>query len=142
MDTIIAQQPFDDVLEQTGGKIIVTNKDYHLQPIFALAQGEFASKNPDIVSRLLKVYDKTNKWIAENIDEATKIVSDFNGLDPEGCRQYYETRDWVIGWDTQFNDSLTGSIQFALDNGNITESFDQSELVDTSYLESAGLYSK
>lgn len=142
VDTIIGQQPFDEVLEQTGGKIIVTNKDYHLQPIFALAQGTFAKNNPDTVSRILKVYDKTNKWIAENVDEATKIVSDFNGLDPEGCKQYYETRDWVIGWDPQFNDSLTESIQFALDNNNITSLFDQADLVNTSYLENAGLYSK
>ena len=142
LDTVIAAQPFEPTLEQTGGKLIVTNKDYNVQPVFILAKGDFAKKNPEIVSRVLKVLDKATKWGLENPDEAVKIVSDFNGSDIEGVRTYFETRDWVIGWQENLEGGLEDSIQFAYDNGNITSKFDVKDLVNTSFLENAGLYNK
>ncbi len=142
LDANIAEQPFDAVLEQTGGKIITTNKDYNVQPVFILANGEFARSNPDTVSRILKAYDKANKWAAENPEEAAKIVSDINGNDIEGVKTYYNTRQWTIGWDESLTKGLNESIQFSFDNGNIPEVFDAGNLVDTSFLEQAGLYSK
>ena len=107
-----------------------------------MAKGDFAKKNPEIVSRVLKVLDKATKWGLENPDEAVKIVSDFNGSDIEGVRTYFETRDWVIGWQENLEGGLEDSIQFAYDNGNITSKFDVKDLVNTSFLENAGLYNK
>lgn len=142
LDANIAEQPFDAVLEQTGGKIITTNKDYNVQPVFILANGEFARNNPDTLARILKAYDKANKWAAENQEEAAKIVSDINGNDVEGVKTYYNTRQWTIGWDESLTAGLNESIQFSYDNGNIPEVFDAEDLVDTSFLEKAGLYNK
>ena len=142
IDTVFTAPPFENAIEQTGGKLITTNKEYYVQPVFILANGTFAKENPEFVSRLLKVFDETNKWIVENVDEATKIVSDFNGADEATVRGYYDNRDWVIGWHNDLTENLSDSIQFSYDNGNITSLFDANDLVDTSYLESAGLYKK
>ncbi|MBQ3899458.1 MAG: ABC transporter substrate-binding protein [Lachnospiraceae bacterium] len=142
LDANIAEQPFEAALEQTGGKIITTNKDYNVQPVFVLASGEFARNNPDTLSRILKAYDKANRWIYENEEEAAKIVSDINGNDIEGVKTYYKTRQWTIGWDENLTKGLNESIKFSYDNGNIPAIFDAGELVDTSFLEKAGLYKK
>lgn len=143
VDTIIISQPkFDLNIEQTGGKIITTNAETNLAAVFVLADNGFASKNPEIVQRILKVYDKTNAWIAENPEEATKIVAEYNGTDEESNKKYYETHDWVIGWSQDLTDTIKSTIEFSYNQGNIISKFDASELIDTSYLEAAGLYSK
>lgn len=143
VDTIFASQPnIESTVEKTGGKVLTTNKDYETAVTLILADNDFATANKDTVARILKVFDKTNQWMAENQEEAAQIVADYNGVSPETVLKYYETREWKVGWSEDNQKAITSTIQFSYDLGNITTLFDADEIVDTTYLQSAGLYQK
>lgn len=129
-------------IEENGAKVIVDNHDYDVAATLILAKNDFAQENPDTVSRILKVFNETNKWIADNQEEAEQIVADYAGVPIEDAKNYYEHREWSIGWSDELTQTIANTIQFSYEQGNISTLFEADELIDTSYLEAAGLYSK
>lgn len=143
VDAIQPNQPnFDTDAAKADGKIIATNKDYNLAVTLVLARDDFAKQNPEIVSRVLKVFNETNEWIKNNQDEAVKIVADYFGITEEAALKYYTTREWNIGWSDKLTKTLEATIEYEYSQGLITSKPDVSKLYDTSYLEAAGLYNK
>ena len=129
-------------IEENQAKVLVDNHDYDIAATFILAKNDFAQENPETVSRILKVFDKTNNWIAENQEEAEQIVADYAGISLEDAKSYYQFRDWTIGWSEELTRTIANTVQFSYGQGNISTSFEADELIDTSYLEAAGLYGK
>jgi sulfonate transport system substrate-binding protein len=111
--------------------------------IFTVLYGRSAylEQNPDIVARYLKVIDRTNKWIAENQEESVQIVADFMGNDDlDSTRNYYQSRNWIVGVDEGLVDTLNGTIQFSMNEGLITRTDLKAEdLVTDAYVKAAGL---
>lgn len=130
----------EDALEQTGGVLVTTSKGYDTTVVFNVADNEYATANPDIVSRYLKVLDETNEWIRENQEEATQIVSQAIGAEQQVVEAYWNTFIHVITWDKKYEAILADTIDYLYEQGTIVEKPSVSELVDTSYLENAGLY--
>ncbi len=143
VDAITVTQPnFDNYAEKSGGKIIVTNKDYNLAATFILATDDFATGNPDTVARVLKVFDQTNKWIEENLDEAVTIVADYFGIEETNARKYWDTRVFDIGWSDELTETLGATVEYEYEQGLIKAKFDPKDAIDTTYLELAGLHTK
>ena len=143
VDAITTTQPnFDSYAEKSGGKIIVTNKDYNLAATFILATDDFATKNPDTVARVLKVLDQTNKWIEENLDESVTIVADYFGIAEADARKYWDTRVFDIGWSDELTETLGATVEYEYAQGLIKAKFDPNDAIDTTYLELAGLHTK
>lgn len=143
IDAFFGQEPnLDNIISQTGGKIIGDNSGLTLLGAYVIADNEYAKANPDVTTSLLKVFDKADQWMAENPDEAAEIVAEYTGGSAEDLKKYYESREWSTVWNDELTASIDDTIQFSYDLGNIKEVFDVSELVDTTYLEEAGLYQK
>ncbi|MDY6243791.1 MAG: ABC transporter substrate-binding protein [Lachnospiraceae bacterium] len=130
----------DKNVEQTGGHVVSTSEGYDNTVVYQIANNEYASKNPDIIARYLKVLDKTNQWIAENKEEASQITADFIGTTPDVIEQYWDSRTFKIGWEDSLYHDISNTIDFAVEQGTIESKFDAEELVDLTYLEKAGLY--
>lgn len=143
IDAFLGQEPnIDNILEQTGGKIIADNKGIETSAVFVLVDQAYAQANSDNVVRLLKAFAQATEWMEDNQEEAHKLVADYNGSSVENLKKYYETRQWSITWNNELTKAVQGTIDFAYDQGNIPEKFDVFDLADTSYLEKAGLYQK
>lgn len=130
----------DSIIEQTGGHLVATSEGFDNTVIYQIVNNSYASENPDIVARYLKVLDETNQWISENLEEADQIVADFISSTPEEVEAYWNTRTFTVGWDDNLESEISDTIDFAYEQGTIEEKFDVKELIDTSYLEKAGLY--
>jgi sulfonate transport system substrate-binding protein len=139
---IIAQPNFDTYMEKSGGTIVATNKDYNLAATFILATDDFAENNPDTLSRILKVFDETNTWIYDNVDEAAQIVADYFGEDKEDALKYLNTREFAIGWNDDLTATFQATVEYEYSQGLINNKFNVEDAIDTSYLEAAGLYAK
>jgi sulfonate transport system substrate-binding protein len=141
IDAIAIDEPALSKLKSSGFVEVSTAEGY--DRIFTVVYGrtEYLEQNPDIVARYLKVIDETNRWIAENQDESIRIVADFMGSDDlEGTKNYYESRNWLVGVDQSLIDTLNETIQFSLDEGLITRTdLKAEELVSDAYAKAAGL---
>ena len=122
---------------------ICTSRGYDNIFIVAFVRTEYAKKNPQIVSRYLKVIKRANDWIAKNIDEATNIVIEFMGSnadDFEGTKKYLEDRTWLVAVDQDLIDRLDDTIKFCREYELITrDDLDAKNLVNAAYVKEAGL---
>lgn len=139
VDLITGSQPtLDDVLEQVDGHVVTSSKGIDSCIVVALGREEYMKANPDITARFLKVLDETNKWIAENVDEASQIVATFTNTEKEDARKYYDTRTWEIGFPEELKTILADTLDFSYKQGVITNN-DVTTLYDDSYIKAAGL---
>jgi len=139
VDLITGSQPtLDTVLGQVNGKVVATSKGYDSCIVVALGKSEFMEANPDITARYLKVLDKTNKWMAENVDEASQIVATFTNTEKADARKYYDTRTWEIGFSDDLKAILADTLDFSYKQGVVTNN-DVKILYDDSYIKAAGL---
>jgi len=120
---------------------ISTSRGYDKAINVTFIQTDYAKKNPQIVSRYLKVINQTNDWIAQNPDEATRIVAKYSGSDDlSGIRKFLENRNWLVAVDQVLIDSLNDTIKFCRDQELITrDDLDAKNLVVDTYVKAAGL---
>jgi len=120
---------------------ICTSRDYGGAFILTFVRTEYAKQNPQIVSRYLKVIKKANDWIAQNTDEATRIVLKFMGSDDfAGTKKSFESRIWLVATDQGLIDRLNDTIKFCREQGMITrDDLDAKNLVSDVYVKGAGL---
>lgn len=141
VDAVFASEPnIDTVLEQTGGRIVEGTAGIAVLGVYVIADNQYAKANPDIAAGVLRVFDKTNKWILENEDEAAEIVANYVGGSADDLKKFYDSEEWVTTWNDEFTEGVEDTIKFSYDQGSIKEIFDVFDLVDTTYLEKAGLY--
>jgi len=136
------EPPLSQTLKEDSNLVeICKSGDYDKIFIVTYVRTEYAQKNPQIVSRYLKVIKKANDWIAQNADEAVRIVAKFMGSDDiEGTRTYLNTRIWPVGVDQALIDSLNDTIKFSREYELITrDDLDAKNLVVDTYVKAAGL---
>jgi sulfonate transport system substrate-binding protein len=120
---------------------ISTSRGYDKLFILAFVRTEYAKQNPQIVSRYLKAIKRTNDWIAQNADEAIRIVLKFMGSnDYAGTKKYLDGRTWPVAADQELIDRLNATIKFCRDQELITrDDLDAKNLVTDKYVKAAGL---
>lgn len=143
IDAFFGQEPnLDNIINQTGGRIVGDNSGLTMLGAYVIADNTYAKENPETTVNLLKALDKADEWIEENEEEASEIVAGYTGGTTQDLKKYYESREWQTTWSDDITSSIQDTIQFSYDQGNIKEAFDVFDLVDTTYLEKAGLYEK
>lgn len=119
---------------------VASAADYTKLETLIIANTNTLEKYPEIASRLLKVLDKTNKWINENVDEAVQIVSEDSGIDKDAVLSYYNS----LNLETVLSDSAIQGLQEVLDfmiSNEIIKKDDVTidDAIDLSYIKAAGL---
>ena len=139
--TALDEPALSKTLEDNNIVLISTARDYDKLFTVAFVRTEYARKNPQIVSRYLKVIKKANDWMAQNVDEATRIVLKFMGSDDfAGTKKYLESRTWPVAADQDLIDRLNDTIKFCREQELITrDDLDAKNLVNDAYVKGAGL---
>ncbi|OOM79207.1 aliphatic sulfonate ABC transporter substrate-binding protein [Clostridium sp. BL-8] len=97
LDPYIAKVEVED-----GAKLFYRNIDFNTYG-FLNVRTEFAEKYPDSVKRVINVYEKAKKWIADNPQETIDILAKEAALKPEIAKKQLERTD--------FKDSIPGDDQ-------------------------------
>jgi len=140
--TALLEPSLSQTLDEDDNIIeICTSRNYGGAFIHAFVQTEYARQNPQIVSRYLKAIKKANDWIAQNADEATRIVVKFMGSDDFATtKKSLESRTWLVGVDQGLIDRLNDTIKFCREQELITrDDLDARNLVTDIYVKEAGL---
>lgn len=104
-----------------------------------LASNSFAKNNPDIVKRILKVYDKTEKWVKANPDKTADIISKELKLNKEVAAKGLAKEDFDIRLTDQVVNSLTSTIKTLRENNTVRKDVDVKDLLDKTYATDAGI---
>ena len=118
-----------------------TSRGYDKVYNVTFVRSEYARENPQIVSRYLKAIKKANDWIAQNPDEATRIVLKFMGSDDfAGTKKSLEKNIWLVAVDQELIDRLNDTIKFCREQELITrDDLDAKNLVNDAYVKEAGI---
>ncbi|MDO4324262.1 MAG: ABC transporter substrate-binding protein [Lachnospiraceae bacterium] len=126
--------------ENAGCETIATNEEVGLVVNYVIGRKAFVEENPEITSRFLKVLDKTAKWIDENEDETVALAAQVIGDEEDNTRISLEARGRKVSIDDEFlADPFGKTLQFAKDQGLVSEDLAYDSIVDTSYFEQAGI---
>lgn len=140
IDAAVVWEPFISSIEANkAGKFVKDAEGYKENVNVIIAGNAFAKKNPEVVSRLLKVLDKAEKWIKENPDKALEIISKDSGFKPEVLKPSFDKTILDLRLTEAAVKSITETAAFLRENNVIRTDVDARELIDDSYLKAAGL---
>ncbi len=141
VDAAVTWEPYSSMTLAKG----VTDKladgvGYKKEVDVIIANNPFLQQHPELSSRVLKVLDKAGKWIAQNQEEALKIVGVDAGVDP-GVLAPMFSKVVVddIGLSAVDIASIKESQNFLRKYQIIKKDVDVDSLVDTQYLKLAGI---
>jgi sulfonate transport system substrate-binding protein len=141
IDAAVTWEPYVSITIAKG----VTNKiadgvGYKKEVDVIIANNPFLQQHPDVSARILKVLDKAGKWIKENQEEALKLVGADAGVEPAVLAPMFSK---VAVDDVSLNaediEAIKKSQDFLRKYGLIKKDVDVNSLVDTKYLQLAGL---
>ncbi len=120
----------------------IADTDGYLEQVnYLFGSSEYATANPDIIERYLKVLQRSAEWINENPDEAVALVAAYQNKDEADVWTLYNASVFEITWSQANEENLEETIDFSYEIGNIDAKTDLSDLVDDTYVNDAG-YSK
>lgn len=119
-----------------GAVIIADNSESGIISNFLIAREEFAAEHPEVIEGILRVLDKTKKWIDENEEETVDIFVSLTNTEKAAAQTSFESRDRSISIDAdKFTDPIQQTIDFSLEQGLIDTELTLEDIVDTSYFE-------
>lgn len=140
IDAAIVWEPYASSIEAENAAYKIgdgTNLKYEVNLL--LASNSFAKSNPDIVKRLLKVYNKSEKWVEANPDKAADILSKELKLNKDIARKGLDKEDLDVRFTDEAVKSLTSTIKTLRENNTIRKDVNINDLIDKTYLEGAGI---
>ena len=124
-----------------GAYVVADNSTTGTISNYLVGRQEFVESHPEIVTGVLKVLEKTRKWIDENEDETIQKYSEITGTDYDTAKVSFESRERSITIDAdKFADTIQQSLDFSkeqklIDNQDLTVD----DIIDTSYYENSGV---
>lgn len=84
VDAWVIWDPFFAAAEQQiGARVIATGDNLVSNHQFYLADRKFAEKNPNILKTVVAELNETTQWVAQNQNEASKLLEKPTGLSPD-----------------------------------------------------------
>jgi len=104
-----------------------------------IARADFLKAHPDVAVRLLKIFDRANRWAKANPDKAVALVAKSVGFKPEALRPAFDKNDLDLRITPEARKSIQETEIFLRENGVIRNDVAVADLIDTRYLVAAGL---
>jgi sulfonate transport system substrate-binding protein len=139
VDAAVLMDPISTNAINGGGVLIDYVSAYTPAVGVVVGRGEFLRNYPDVAARILQVYDRTIKWIAENPEETAKIAAEYMGLDYEQTLGTLKHIELSVRFKEGYLDALNRTAKFLYDSGTIEKDLTTDDFVDFTYLEKAGL---
>lgn len=140
IDAAIVWEPYASSIEAENTAYKIgdgTNFKYEVNLI--LVNNSFAKENPAIIKRLLKVYEKSEKWVKANPDKTADIISKELKLTKAVAAKGLAKEDLDITLNDEVVKSLTSTIKTLRQNKTIRKDVNINDLIDKTYLKSAGI---
>ncbi|MBP2032638.1 sulfonate transport system substrate-binding protein [Clostridium algifaecis] len=140
IDAAIVWEPYASSIEAENTAHIIgdgTNLKYDVNLI--MANNDFAKNNPDVIKRVLKVYEKTEKWVKANPDQAADIISKELKLKKEIVAKGLAKEDFDIRLTDEVTKSLTSTIKTLRQNNTIRKDVEVNDLIDKTYIKDSGI---
>ncbi|HWR29409.1 MAG TPA: ABC transporter substrate-binding protein, partial [Negativicutes bacterium] len=140
VDAVSTWEPWGATLRNAKvGKVLIDSKGIKDSPAVYLVRNAFATKNPDLVERFLKVNQRVMEYIKKNPDEALEIVSKESKIPVAVLADSYRTTDWDLKIGSADKKSFMQVKEFLLERNIIKKDFDIETLFDLHYLKNIGV---
>jgi sulfonate transport system substrate-binding protein len=143
IDAGVTWEPFlTQALTNGSSTVLVDATGYKNIVCPIIARTVFLKAHPDVATRLLKLFDRANKWAKANPDKAVEILAKEAGFKPEALRPIFEKNDFSLQLTPAAVASMRATASFLRENGVIRRDVKVEDVVDTRYLVAAGLQAK
>jgi ABC transporter, substrate-binding protein, aliphatic sulfonates family len=140
IDAGITWEPTASQILSSGSTVKITDATGYKNCICLIASPrKFLSEHEDVTVRLLKVLDKTVKWIKDNREEAIAIVAKDAGIDKSFIEPVFNTSSFDLAIPDKDVKSVKDTARFLRKNGIIRKTVSVDELINRSYLKKAGI---
>lgn len=140
VDAVVNSDPYNAAAVQGGyGRWLVDATGYKDIVSLIIARNEFAKANPKVVARYLKVYDRADKWLAENPEEGLTLLASRTGYKIEQLRPIVTKTKRGMGFRPDAIKSVAQTATFLHENRIIRRPVDVKDLFDPTYLRLAGI---
>ena len=140
IDAAVTWDPIATQIVNEGiAQLITDGEKYKLSVNVIIANSDFLKDHEDVAVRLVKVLDKTKKWIEENKEEALEIVSKDSGFSVETLKPSFEKTDRKIQFTDEKIKSMKETGKYLYDNKIINKEVNVEDQIDKTYLEKAGI---
>lgn len=140
IDAAITWEPYISMAAESEDIIVVTDSTgYKYSVNLIVGNSEFLKKYPDVTARLLKVLDKSAKWSEEHNEESLDLIQKRSGITKEAMRGSFDKYDKDISLNEKRINSVEDTAKYLKENNIIRSEVKIEDLVDTSYLEAAGI---
>jgi sulfonate transport system substrate-binding protein len=129
------------VLENGTANFIEDASKYPIAPSVIIATSSLLDKYPELIPRILKVFNKAVEYARTNEDEAIRILHERNDVAESSYKLSFANTNFDLYLDANRVDALKFSEEFLRKEGTI-KGVDIDKLIDASYLEAAGLNKK
>ena len=140
IDAAVTWDPIATQIVNEGiAQLITDGEKYKLSANVIIANSDFLKQHGDVAERLIKVLDKTQKWIEENKQEALEIVSKDSGFSVDVLKPSFDKTDRNIKFSDEAIKSIKDTAKYLYDNKVIQKEVNVDDLIDKTYLNNAGI---
>lgn len=140
IDAAVIWEPVVTQTVSTGTvKQIADGTGYKKEVDVIIAQNSFLKQHPDIAVRLLKVLNKTAKWIEANPEETIKIISKDTGVAEDVLKPGFDKTSHNLNITDEGIQSVKDTAKFLRENNIIRKDVNVDNLIDLSYAKKAGI---
>ncbi|AGK98874.1 ABC transporter substrate-binding protein [Clostridium pasteurianum] len=140
IDAAVTWEPnITQIVNSGSAKIVTDGTGYKNNVNVIIAKNSFLKEHPDVTVRLLKVLDKSARWIKDNKKEAVDIVSKDTGISPSALEPIFDKNILDINFTDEEVKSVDDTTKFLKENNVIRKDVKVTDLIDRSYLKKAGI---
>jgi sulfonate transport system substrate-binding protein len=133
-------EPYITQLVQSGAaRVLIDGTGIKRGEEVMVARDEFAAAHPDIMKIILQDYQRGEKLIESNPDEAAKLIADDVKLSPAQISAIFSKSNYHPGIRAEDIAEFGKTATFLLEVGRVTSPVDVSKLSDDTYVKAAGI---
>ena len=140
VDAGVLWEPFiTQLVNQNRAEVLIDGTDIKRGNLVIIATQDYATKNPEAIQTLLKVYNEAAQYIVDNPKEAAKLVADDFGLSEDELVEVFKNFNYSPKISNEDIAELKVVEEFLRKEKLTSSEVNIDEFVDTSYLKDSGL---
>jgi sulfonate transport system substrate-binding protein len=134
--------PFANADAYEGLKTVADGTGYKLNVNVIIARNGFSHQYPELVERLLAVFQRTLEWRNSHFEESVGIYARAVGLEPDLLREYMRKSLLILDLDDERRASVVDTAQTLYQYGYITRKLTEQDIFNDRYGIAAGVIRK
>ena len=140
VDAGVLWEPFiTQLVNQNRAEVLIDGTDIKRGNLVIIATKDYATKNPEAIQTLLKVYNEAAQYIVDNPKEAAKLVADDFGLSEDELVEVFKNFNYSPKISNEDIAELKVVEEFLRKEKLTSSKVDIDKFIDKSYLKDSGL---